>query len=100
MDSRGRISELAAIVQSKTNAIEEHLAAEKLLSPSFSSEASPLPSSLSTYADDIWDATTELQALVDGPLAYLTRITNPAVSFSSRSSSFTHLMLDQHHHKP
>ena len=100
MESGGRISELAAIIQSKTNAIEEHLAAEKLSSPTFGLGASSLPSGLSIHADDIWDATTELQALVDGPVGYLTRITNPAVGYLIRSSSLTYVALDQHHYKP
>ena len=79
MEYRGRISELAAIIQARTNAIEEYLATEKLPSPTFGLDASPLPGKLAIHADDIWDATVELQALVDGPVAFLTRITNPAV---------------------
>ena len=85
MESQTRIQELASIIDSRTSAIDSYLKSENLSSPSFSAgmlPILPLPDHLRAAQDEIWEASVELQALVVGPLQYLTRITNPTVSVS------------------
>ena len=80
----GRVSELASIIESRTSAIESYLESQSLNSPSFSVDTPPvlpLPTHLKPFPDDIWNAAAELQALIVGPLSYLTRLTNPSVSY-------------------
>lgn len=83
MADKSRISELASIIESRTLDLDNHFKAHNLPSPSFSVDAPPnlpLPDSLLQSQNEILEASAELQALVAGPLAHLTRLTSPTVS--------------------
>ena len=83
MADQSRILELASIIGSRTLQLDNHYKAQNLPSPTLSVDAGPelpLPVSLSRSRDEVLDASTELQALVAGPLGHLTRLTSPTVS--------------------
>lgn len=83
MGDRSRIAELAHVIESRTLELDNHFRAHNLPSPSFSIDQSPdlsLPGSLLKSQNEILEASAELQALVAGPLAHLTRLTSPTAS--------------------
>ena len=70
-----RIAEIAAIIQSQTMKLDEHLKANGLKSPSFDIDAPSklsLPPSIAETRAAILDATNELHSLVLGPVQSLT----------------------------
>ena len=83
MADQSRISKLASIIGSGTLQLDNYYKSHSLPSPTLSVEADPglpIPESLSRCRDEILDASSELQALLAGPLAHLTRLTSPTVS--------------------
>lgn len=83
MAERSRITELACIIESRTAELDSYFKAHNLPCPSFSVDTPPsvaLPISLLRSQNEILEASAELQALVAGPLAHLTRLTSPTVS--------------------
>ncbi|CAG8961583.1 hypothetical protein HYFRA_00006117 [Hymenoscyphus fraxineus] len=80
---RSRIVQLAAVIDRRTNEIDQYFSANSLPSPSFSVDAAPtlpLPQSLLKSRDEILEACTELQALAEGPVVHLTRLTSPTIN--------------------
>lgn len=83
MTDKSRIAELASIIESRTLKLDSHFKDHNLPSPSFSVDAPPdllLPGPLLKSQNEILEASAELQALVAGPLAHLTRLTSPTAS--------------------
>jgi hypothetical protein len=80
MAGQSRIVELASIIQTRTQLIDDFLKAHDLPTPSFSVDASPdlpLPESLIKSRDEILEASEEIKALMEGPMGHLTRLISP-----------------------
>ena len=80
---RNRMLELAETISSHTGEIDDYLQSQGLPAPSFAIDAPPfmaLTPQLMRSRDEILQACTELQALTEGPIAHLTRLTSPTVS--------------------
>lgn len=85
MADQSRILELSSLIELGTLQLDNYFKTHDLPTPSLSVNAAPdvrLPEFLFKQRDEILDATSELQALIEGPLAHLTRLTSPSVSFS------------------
>ena len=83
MADQSRILKLASVIESRTLQLDNYYKSHSLPSPKLSVDADPglpLPESLSKSRDEVLDASSELQALLAGPLAHLTRLTSPTVS--------------------
>lgn len=82
------IVELANTISQNASKIDEYLRSQGLPTPSFAIDAPPimtLPPLLMRSRDEILEACSELQALTEGPVAHLTRLTSPTVSPRQRS---------------
>lgn len=77
MSRLSRISELSAIIQSSTSRIDEYLSAQGLPALSFDehSSSTPPPDAISAFQTAILEATDELNALVQGPVAFIVNLT-------------------------
>jgi hypothetical protein len=78
-----RIAQLASDIKQNTDLIDEYLCSKRLQTPSFEITAPSdlsLPLSLLEAQNNLLESCTDLQALIEGPRAYLTRITSPRVS--------------------
>jgi len=101
MDDISQIARLASIIKTNTDKIDEHLKLEGAQSPTLAVDANPdviLPQELRLAQSQILEACTDLQALLEGPRAYLTRITSPRVrgSFPREKPKATDFRADQH----
>ena len=74
MAPTSRMAQLASVIQTHTTIVDEHIALQKLPSPSFHVNAPPqlqLPEAISSSRDAVIEAMDELQALMLGPLDFL-----------------------------
>lgn len=75
------------MVESRVSELDDYFKSHDLSSPSLAAEAGPgwpLPAPLAKSRDEALDASTELQALLAGPLAHLTRLTSPTASVTMK----------------
>lgn len=85
MAKQSRILELVSVIESRTLLLEEYFRNHDLPEPSLTVHAQPrlpLPPDLAKSREEVLDASSELQALLQGPLAHLTRLTSPTASIS------------------
>ena len=74
MTSSSKIAELASIISTNVKSLDEYLASNGLPFPSFDPDAPlklPLPDDIASSQDTILSATTELRALLLGPIGIL-----------------------------
>lgn len=80
--STTRILELAAIISSNTNAIDDYYQSNGLLSPSFDAKGSTvIPMEVDSARDAVLDATMELHDLLLDPLDLMYHHFNVRLSF-------------------
>jgi hypothetical protein len=80
--TRSRITELASAIHHNTIEIDDYIAGQNLLSPSFAVNAAPdipLPPHLAAVCAKLLQDTSELPDLLMGPLRYLTHLASPTV---------------------